>query len=88
MNVVVKQIVAEFCEQHQYRVYSERSTITTIGNRQASRYYTSKPDLVVYSPKKLCGVVIVKKEETEEENPAPVEEEIEEGEPELYLNGK
>lgn len=87
MNVVVKQVVTEFCEQRQYRVYSEQSTITTIGNRQASRYYTSKPDLVVYSPKKLCGVVIVKKEETEEENHASAEEGTEEGEPELYLKG-
>lgn len=82
MNVVVKQVV-EFCEQHQYRVYSEQSTITTIGNRQASRYYTSKPDLVVYSPKKLRGVVIVKEEETEEENLA-----FAEGEPKKDILGQ
>ena len=82
MNIIVKQVV-EFCEQHQYRVYSEQSTITTIGNRQASRYYTSKPDLVVYSPKKLRGVVIVKEEETEEENPASME-----GEPKKDILGQ
>ena len=70
MNIIIKESVATICKEMGYRVYSDQSTITAYGNPNASQYYSSRPDLVLYNPNKLFGVcvghVMTEEAETEE----------------------
>ena len=63
LNVVFKNTITEFCEQNGYKVYSDRSRIIEFNNPQASRYFASRPDLVLCNPCKLHGVICVLIEE-------------------------
>ena len=63
LNIIFKNAITEFCEQNGYKVYSDQSRIIESSNPQASRYFAARPDLVLYNPRKLHGVVCVLTEE-------------------------
>ena len=72
LNVAIKESVAAICKENGYRVFSDQSTISAYGNPNASQYYLSRPDLVLYNPKKLSSVcvghTVTEEKETEEES--------------------
>ena len=73
LNVVFTNTITEFCEQNGYKVYGDQSRIIECNNPQASKYFASRPDLVLYNPRKLHGVICVLTVEESEQEPEPEE---------------
>lgn len=65
-NVLVHRQLTELATELGYTVCNNTSNITGSPNATATRFHSSRPDLVIYSPKRHCGFILMDAEADEE----------------------